>query len=241
MKTVLITGSSRGIGRATALNFAAHGYRVILNGFQHSDALGTLEQEITALGATFLSFIGDVGSYTFCKHMIKEALTRFGSIDVLVNNAGISHIGLLQDMTPEQWNRLLQTNLTSIYNCCSLLLPSMIRAQKGSIVNVSSVWGICGASCEVAYSASKGAVNAFTKALAKETAPCGIRVNAIACGAIDTDMNHFLEPEERQALMEEIPAGRLGTPTEVATFIRSIAEGPAYLTGQVLTIDGGWI
>ena len=132
-----------------------------------------------------------IGSYTFCKHMIKEALTRFGSIDVLVNNAGISHIGLLQDMTPEQWNRLLQTNLTSIYNCCSLLLPSMIRAQKGSIVNVSSVWGICGASCEVAYSASKGAVNAFTKALAKETAPSGIRVNAIACGAIDTDMNHF--------------------------------------------------
>lgn len=241
MKTVLITGSSRGIGRATALEFAAQGYQVILNGFQHTDALHTLEQEIATLGSIPLSFTGDVGSYDFCEQMIRQSLAHFGSIDVLVNNAGISHIGLLQQMKPEEWNRLIQTNVTSVYNCCSLLLPSMIAAQKGSIVNLSSVWGICGASCEVAYSASKGAINAFTKALAKETAPSGIRVNAIACGAIDTEMNQFLSPEERQALTDEIPAGRLGTTKEVAALIRSIAEGPAYLTGQVLTIDGGWI
>lgn len=241
MKTVLITGSSRGIGRAAALEFAANGYQVVLNGFQHTRQLSALEAEIHAMGSTCLAFAGDIGSETFCQKMVDASLSRFGSIDVLVNNAGISHIGLLQDMTTAQWQRLMQTNVTGMFHCCRLLLPSMIRAQKGSIVNVSSVWGICGASCEVAYSASKGAVNAFTKALAKETAPSGIRVNAIACGAIDTEMNQFLSPEDRLALTEEIPAGRLGTPEEAAALIRSVAEGPAYLTGQVLTIDGGWI
>lgn len=241
MKTALITGSSRGIGKAIALELAAHGYQVVLNGLKNIQALQETEELICQSGGTCFSIPGDVGNYHTCQAITSAALSRFGGIDILVNNAGISHIGLLQQMTPAEWNRLIQTNLTSLYNMCSLLLPSMIARQKGSIINISSVWGITGASCEVAYSASKGAVNAFTKALAKETAPSGIRVNAVACGAIDTEMNHFLSSEELSALTEEIPTGRLGTPAEAAALVRTIAEGPSYLTGQVITLDGGWI
>lgn len=241
MKTALITGSSRGIGKAIALEMAANGYQVVLNCCSNIQALEQTVDEITAAGGTCLSLVGDVGDYSTCSQIVNCALQRFGSIDVLVNNAGISYIGLLQQMSPGEWNRILNTNVSSLYYMCSLLLPSMIARKQGSIVNISSVWGISGASCEVAYSATKGAVNAFTKALAKETAPSGIRVNAIACGAIDTEMNHFLAPDELAALQEEIPAGRLGTPAEVAALVRSVAEGPAYLTGQVITMDGGWI
>lgn len=241
MKTALITGSSRGIGKAIALNLAANGYQVVLNCRSNVQALEDTAKEIIAAGGTCLSLPGDVGDYHICSEIVTAALNHFGNIDVLINNAGISYIGLLQQMSPSDWNRLLQTNVTSLYHMCSLLLPSMIDRKKGSIVNISSVWGISGASCEVAYSASKGAVNAFTKALAKETAPSGIRVNAIACGAIDTEMNHFLDSEELSALKEEIPAGRLGTPAEVAALVRAVAEGPDYLTGQIITLDGGWI
>lgn len=241
MKTALITGSSKGIGKAIALEMAAHGYQVVLNCSRSIQALEQTAAEITAAGGTCLSLPGDVGDYDACSQIVNCALKHFGSIDVLVNNAGISYIGLLQQMSPEEWNRILNTNVSSLYHMCSLLLPSMIARKQGSIVNISSVWGICGASCEVAYSATKGAVNAFTRALAKETAPSGIRVNAIACGAIDTEMNHFLAPDELAALQEEIPAGRLGTPAEVAALVRSVAEGPGYLTGQVITMDGGWI
>lgn len=241
MKSVLITGSSRGIGRAAALSFARKGYRIIINGFSHPGALQSLKEELETLHVPVLSFCGDIGNYAFCQSMIDQILHAWGSVDVLVNNAGISHIGLFQDMTPEEWNHILQTNLTSVYNCCSLLLPSMIRRQSGSIINISSVWGNVGASCEVAYSATKGAINSLTKALAKETAPSGVRVNAIACGAIDTEMNHFLNEEDRQALIDEIPAGRLGSPDEIGDLICSLAEGPDYLTGQIITCDGAWI
>ncbi len=241
MKTALITGSSRGIGKAIALEFVANGYQVVLNCRSSLKALEDTAAEITRIGGSCLSLPGDVGNYEVCRDIADRALSHFGSIDVLVNNAGISYIGLLQQMSPENWNQILQTNVSSLYHMCSLLLPSMIDRKQGSIVNISSVWGISGASCEVAYSASKGAVNAFTRALAKETAPSGIRVNAIACGAIDTEMNHFLDPQELSALTDEIPAGRLGTPKEVAAMVRSIAEGPSYLTGQIITLDGGWL
>ena len=137
-------------------------------------------------------------------------------MDILINNAGISHIGLFSDMTPEEWNRILSTNLTSIYNLCSQCIPDMVHKKSGSILNISSVWGNVGASCEVAYSATKGGNHALTRALAKELAPSGIQVNAIACGAIDTEMNGFLSEEDRQMLIDEIPAGRMGLPEEVA-------------------------
>ena len=165
----------------------------------------------------------------------------FGSIDILINNAGISRIGLLQDMSFGEWNLLISSNLSSVFHCCKLAIPGMVAAQDGRIINISSVWGVCGASCEAAYSASKGGVNALTRALAKELAPSHISVNAIACGAIDTEMNHFLHREELISLLEEIPAGRMGKAEEVADLAYHLAYKEDYLTGQIIGLDGGWI
>jgi 3-oxoacyl-[acyl-carrier protein] reductase len=172
--------------------------------------------------------------------MVESTLAAFGQIDVLINNAGISYIGLLTDMTIDDWNRIVATNLSSVFSTCRCTVPSMVSAKSGCIINISSVWGNIGASCEVAYSACKGGINSFTKALGKELAPSNIRVNAIACGVIDTEMNHCFSREERDALVEEIPAGRMGTPEEVAALALTLTDSPAYLTGQVLTLDGGW-
>ena len=143
-------------------------------------------------------------------------------------------------MTPDDWNRVISSNLTSVFNCCSLAIPMMLKKKSGKIINISSVWGNVGASCEVAYSASKGGMNAFTKALAKELAPSNIQVNAIACGAIDTEMNQFLSEDDRLSLIEEIPANRLGQANEVAEFAYQLATASAYLTGQIISLDGGW-
>ena len=179
-----------------------------------------------------ISLIGDVSSPDFVKEMFEKTMERFGGIDILINNAGISHIGLLGDMSNEEWHRVMGINLEAI--------PYMLSKKSGSIVNVSSVWGNIGASMEVAYSASKGAVNSFTKALAKELAPSNIRVNAAAFGTIDTRMNSCFSAEEQTALEEEIPIGRYGTTEEAAECIYRLATAPAYLTGQILTMDGGW-
>ena len=173
--------------------------------------------------------------------MCTDALTHFGHIDVLVNNAGIAHIGLLTDMQPEEWERLLSVNLTSVYLTCRHLVPSMVARGSGHILNISSVWGNTGASCEAAYSACKGGMNALTKALGKELAPSHIPVNAIACGLIDTAMNASLSKDELDALIQSIPAGRMGQPQEVARLALMLAQAPEYLTGQVITLDGGWI
>lgn len=239
--TVLITGSSRGIGRAVALAFAKRGYNLVLNCVTNFEKLLEVKQEAEDLGARCLAIQADVGSWENCKRMFQEIEAVFGSVDLLINNAGISRIGLLQDMEPSEWDRLISSNLTSVFYCSKLAIPGMVKKQAGKIINISSVWGICGASCEAAYSASKGGVNALTKALAKELAPAGIQVNAIACGAIDTEMNGFLSPEEHETLLEEIPAGRMGTPEEVAALALQLADGSAYLTGQVIQLDGGWI
>ncbi len=241
MKTALITGSSRGIGKAIALAFADAGYGIVLNGRTPSAELQETHRQISEKKVPCLALAGDVGDALFCERMFAETQRQLGSVDVLVNNAGISHIGLLQDLTPQQWDRLLRTNLSSAFYCCRLAIPSMVARQSGCILNISSVWGVYGASCEAAYSASKGGLNALTRALAKELAPSGIRVNAIACGAIDTDMNRFLDAEERGALLEEIPAGRMGDPREVAALALQLAQAPDYLTGQIIQIDGGWI
>lgn len=238
--TVLITGASSGIGRALALYFAKKGAGLVL--CAHTGAAG-LEQTVRQAkesGADCISLLGDVSDYDFCTRMTDAALSRFGSIDCLINNAGISHIGLFQDMKAEEWDRILRVNLYSVINLCHAAVPSMLHVHQGSIINISSVWGNTGASCEAVYSASKGGVNSFTKALAKELAPSGIRVNAIACGAIDTPMNAWLLPEEKQALLDEIPAGRMGLPEEAAELAWQIFQGPSYLTGQIITLDGGW-
>lgn len=240
-KTVLITGASRGIGRAIAETFAGAGWAVGICCRKSKEDLLDVKKHIEAMGCQCYDFIGDMGCYEDAQRFVAGARRALGPVDCLVNNAGISHIGLLSDMDAGEWNEVIRTNLTSVFNCCKQVIPDMVARQTGSIINISSVWGNCGASCEAAYSASKGGMNALTKALAKELAPSHITVNAIACGAIDTEMNHFLSEEERSQLIDEIPACRMGTPEEVGRLALRLAGEHSYLTGQIISLDGGWI
>ncbi len=240
-KTVLVTGSSRGIGKAIAIKYAQKNYNVIINCKNSEDKLLQTKKEIESYNTSCYAYLGDIGIYDNAVELFSIIKKNYGSIDVLVNNAGISYIGLLTDMSIDDWNKIVQTNITSVFNCCHLAIPDMVNKKSGKIINISSVWGNVGASCEVAYSATKGAVNAFTKALAKELAPSNIQVNAIACGAIDTEMNHFLTDEELMGLIDEIPSGRLGNASEVADLVYAITHKNNYLTGQIITLDGAWI
>lgn len=240
-KHVFITGASRGIGRATALLLAGKGLRLTLTCRQNTKALEETAALIRSRGADCLAFTADAGDFNAMSEVFSKAKEHFGPIDVLVNNAGISRIGLFTDMQPHDWQHIMNTNIESVFNCCRLAVPDMVQRQRGCIVNISSVWGNQGASCEAVYSASKGAVNSFTKALAKELAPSHITVNAAAFGAIDTEMNQFLSEDERRELTDEIPACRFGTPEEAASLIWSLINAPEYMTGQVITMDGGWI
>lgn len=240
-KTILITGASHGIGRAIAERFAAEGFSLVLNCKTDITLLRSHADELArTYGVRTLTVPGDVSDHAFVCELLAQVNDTFGGVDVLVNNAGISHIGLLTDLSIDDWNRVIATNLTSVFSCCHEAVPYMVRQKSGCIINISSVWGNVGASCEVAYSASKGGVNSFTKALAKELAPSNITVNAIACGVIDTRMNGCFDAGERAALEAEIPMGRYGTADEVAALAWQLATAPAYLTGQILTIDGGW-
>ncbi len=241
-KTVLVTGASRGIGRAIAIEFAKAGYQLVITCSKTEAALLQLKTELEEnFQCAVLSSVGDVSDYTYVEQLFAEIKNKFGGVDVLVNNAGISYVGLLQDMSIQDWNHIVNTNLTAAFSTCKLAVPYMLTKHAGKIINISSVWGNIGASCEVAYSACKGGINSFTKALAKELAPSNIQVNAIACGCIDTQMNACFSAEERLALAEEIPAGRFGTPEEVAALALQLATGNEYLTGQIITLDGGWI
>lgn len=236
-KSALVTGASRGIGRAIAQALAEEGYRLYLT-CRHS------ERELTALShhlsetchIACTPIVADMGDM----QAVNEVFRQIDGLTLLVNNAGVSHIGLLHEMTVEEWQSLMNVNLNALFYTCRLAVPMMLKRHAGQIINISSVWGNTGASMEVAYSASKGGVNAFTKALAKELAPSGIQVNAIACGVIDTDMNCCFPEEELAALRDEIPADRIGQPSEVARLLLSIVNAPSYLTGQVITLDGGW-
>lgn len=240
-KNVLVTGASRGIGKAIALTYAKKGWNVAITCINRKDALEETKREIESYGVSCLARICDAGDYESCSTLFEEIVKNFNSLDALINNAGISHIGLFQDMTPDEWNHILNTNLTSVFNCCRHAIPMMLSRKSGRIVNISSVWGICGASCEAAYSATKGGINALTRALAKELAPSNIQVNAIACGAIDTEMNQFLNEEERSNLLDEIPAGRMGSADEVGKLAYQLGSEESYLTGQIIQFDGGWI
>lgn len=246
-KSVLITGASRGIGKACALKFASAGYHVLLNCSKSITELEQVKAAIEQPKAGTGSFgtcdliTGDVSDPACVESMFSQIKKLGYAPDVLINNAGISFIGLLTDMTPEEWNHVIGTNLSSVFYCSKAVLPSMIAKKSGRIINISSMWGTAGASCEAAYSASKSGVHGLTKALAKELAPSNIQVNAIACGVIDTQMNSQLSKEERLELEEEIPMGRYGTPGEVADLALLLAEGPAYMTGQIIGIDGGFL
>jgi 3-oxoacyl-[acyl-carrier protein] reductase len=238
-RTVLITGASRGIGKSIARAFAKLGDNLILT---CRNNIEDLEKDAKALesefGVTAGAFRCDVSDY----EAVKALFAGINDIDILINNAGVAWIGLLTDMEKEDWDRVIGTNLDGLFNTTKFAVPLMVKKHSGRIINISSVWGNVGASCEVAYSASKGGVNSFTRALAKELAPSGISVNAVACGVIDTDMNRkHLTDADLEELEEEIPSGRMGDPSEVADLVLRVSEGPAYLTGQVITLDGGWI
>ena len=240
MSTILITGASHGVGKAFAVACAQSGRfsKIILNGGSDTAALEDTARRVSAAGdLVCLADVGDVGDLAY----VQSLRERFGPVDTLVNNAGISRIGLLTDMSPEVWDRVLRVNVTSLYNTCHTYVPDMVSNGGGQILNVSSVWGLCGASCEVAYSASKGAVNAFTKALAKELAPSHIRVNAIALGIIGTRMNAHLTETETAEICDLIPAGYIASPEDAAQAMLRLLDMPEYFNGEIVRFDGCWI
>lgn len=241
-KVVLVTGSSRGIGQAIAYCFALNGATVILNSHSNLEELIDTYNEFVKKGYNCDYIQADVSNYEQVSNMMQQIYDKYGTIDILVNNAGISYIGLLNDMSLNDWTNIMNTNITSVFNCCRNVIPHMIHHKTGSIINISSMWGITGASCEVAYSASKGAVNAFTKALARELGPSNIRVNAIACGVIQTHMNAWLSDEEKLALTQDIALMRFGKPEDVAKLALFLAsDASSFITGQIITVDGGMI
>lgn len=240
-KTAIITGASRGIGKACALELARSFDNIVINSCHNKADLEQTKKEIEAKGTDCLAVMGDAGDYDTVSSIMEEISNTFPSIDLLINNAGLSYVGLLSDMTITDWNQIINTNLTSVFNFCKHVIPHMVSQKSGHIINISSIWGISGASCEAAYSASKGGINAFTKALAKELAPSGIRVNALACGAIDTQMNNCFSQEELNAFCEDIPACRMGYPEEIARMVHYLYKSPFYLTGEVIKIDGAYL
>lgn len=254
-KKILITGASRGIGKAIAYEFAKKGYELYLTCKNNIELLETLKIELENIPIhnsdnTITNSLNNIESSDVKCHIfqcdignaadVEQLFQAIPAIDVIVNNAGISYVGLLTDMSYDEWRRVMATNLDSLFYTSKYGVPKMLQNHSGKIINISSVWGNVGASMEVAYSASKGAVNSFTKALAKELAPSNIQVNAIACGLIDTDMNACFSEEDLHYIIEEIPADRIGQPEEVARLCSMLADAPEYLTGQIITLDGGW-
>lgn len=237
-RTVLLSGGDRGIGAAAARAFYAAGYRVAVLYHTHADAAAALEKELP--GCTVVQC--DVASRASCElafHTVEQAM---GRVDVLVSNAGIAQQKLFTDITPDEWQRMLDVHLTGAFNLCQLVLPGMIRRKNGRILTVSSMWGQTGGSCEVHYSAAKAGLIGLTKALAKEEGPSGITVNCVAPGVIDTDMMASFTAEDKAALAEETPVGRLGTADEVAKLLVYLAgEDAGYITGQVFGINGGLV
>lgn len=240
-RTALVTGASRGIGRATALTLAKNGYNLIITCKSNVETLLSLQAEIRSFNVECISFTGDHGNFLFGEQLFDFIKKSEMLPHLIVNNAGISDIGLLQDMTESEWNTLWNTNVTSVISICKNAIPIFLSNGGGKIINISSVWGLSGASMETAYSATKGAVNSFTKALAKELAPSNIQVNAIACGIIDTDMNSHLCKEDVENIKNQIPANRIGTPEDIADIVLNISSTSNYMTGQIIAVDGGWI
>ena len=241
-KIVLITGGSRGIGAACVRTFAADGYTVVFLYKSSREKAETLAQSLRAEGKDVAAYQCDVADAAQVKAVIADILRVYRRIDVLVNCAGIAHVGLFTDMTEVEWDRLFAVNVRSAFSVTKAVLPGMISRQGGAVVNVSSMWGEVGASCEVAYSATKAALIGMTKALAKEVGPSGIRVNCVTPGVIDTDMNAQLTEDDRAALADETPLGRIGNADEVAkTILFLCEEGASFMTGQILGVSGGMV
>ncbi|MDV4152434.1 SDR family oxidoreductase [Clostridium sp. AL.422] len=241
-KIALVTGATRGIGKAIAMELIKEGAAVILNYSKDDLSAEETLKEIEALGGYAKLYKGDISNYDICKNMIDFVINTFGKIDILINNAAISFRGLFMDFSDRNINDIFGINVLGAMYLSKEAIPHMLSKGKGNIINISSIWGEAGASCEVLYSSTKGAINLFTKSLAKEMAPMGIRVNAIAPGVIDTEMNSFLSKEEREELEEEIPFGRFGNTSEVAKMVTFLCSDKCeYLTGQVIKIDGAMV
>ena len=243
MKQVaLVTGSSRGIGRAVALELAREGYDICVNYLQHREAAQALVSQLREMGREAIAVQADVADSRAVEDMVRQTEDALGPVTLLVNNAGISWYGLVQDTDDSTWDRVLAVNLTGARNAARAVLPRMISEKAGCIINISSMWGLRGASCEVAYACSKAGIIGLTRSLALEVAPSGIRVNCVAPGCIETDMVRVLGPETRDMLIGETPLGRLGTPEDIAHAVAFLAsEKASFLTGQVLGADGGYI
>lgn len=237
-KTVLVTGGSRGIGKAIVSKFVENGYNVILNFNKSFEKANEIAEKYDNVKI----FQADVSNRKEVQAMLDFANETFGHIDILINNAGTGCTGLLQDLTLEEWQNVFNVNVNGVFNCTQLILPSMISRHCGKIINISSIWGITGASCEVAYSASKSAVIGFTKALAKEVGPTGIQVNSVAPGIIMTDMVSEYSLEEFEEIRRQIPLGEIGSTEDVANLVYFLASEEAnYITGQVISPNGGWL
>ena len=235
-KVVVVTGSSRGIGANIVKTLAKKGYRVILNYNKSENYAQNVQKELINVDI----FKADVSKKAEAVSLINFAIEKYGKIDVLINNAGISQSKLFTDLTDEDWNNIINSNLNSAFFCSREAAKNMIHNKSGLIINISSIWGITGASCEVAYSTSKAALNGFTKALAKELGPSNIRVNAIAPGIINTDMNNYLSNEELESIKEEIPLERIGETIDISKCVEWLIEDN-YTTGQIISINGGWV
>ena len=242
MKYALITGASGGIGAATARAFAQAGYGVAIHAHRNVDKLHALAQELSALSVPVLEVCADLSDPVQAKTMVDNVLEKFCQLDILVCCSGLSHVGLVTDIDPQQWRTLFGVNVDGMHYCCQAVLPHMVHRKEGCILTVSSMWGQVGASCEVAYSATKAAIIGLTRSLAAELAPSGIRVNCVAPGVIHTDMVEVLGEETLRSLAEETPMGRLGKPEDVAAAVAFFCrEEASFITGQVLTADGGFI
>lgn len=235
MKNVLVTGGTRGIGRSIVEELVKNNYNVILNYNKSQKEAEKIKQKYSNVEI----YQADVSSFSQVENMIKWTEKKFERIDVLINNAGISQIKPFADITEEDWDNIINTNLKSVFYTSKSVLSNMLKYKNGLILNISSIWGLIGASCEVHYSTAKSGVNGFTKALAKELGPSNIRVNAIAPGIIDTDMNKELSQEEKEEIKNEIPLEKIGKPEQIAKAVMWIIEDE-YTTGQIISIDGGW-
>lgn len=242
MKTVVITGASRGIGAACAVYFAKRNFNVVINYNTSKHEAEALTSSLTLQGLSAISVKADVSISSEADFLIKTAYDKFKSVDVLINNAGVSAVGLITDIPDPEIERVFNVNLKGAYLCCRAAIPFMVHKKSGKIINISSMWGETGASCEVAYSASKAGVIGLTKALAKELAPSGINVNAISPGLIETSMNSSISSEDLSAFISEIPLVRIGTAEEVAAAAYFLAtENSDYITGQILGVNGGCV
>ena len=235
-KVVVVTGGSRGIGAEIVKFLAKLGYKVVLNYNKSESYAQDVKKELNNVEI----FKADVSKKEEANALIDFAIKKYGKIDVLINNAGIAQTKLFTEITDEDWNNIIGTNLNSAFYCSREAVKNMIHNKSGLIINISSIWGITGASCEVAYSTSKAAINGFTKALAKEIGPSNIRVNAIAPGIINTEMNSYLSKDELKNIKEEIPLEKIGDPVDIAKCVKWLIEDN-YTTGQIISINGGWI